>query len=234
MYSEYPLTDILEKTDLLNQTKEKAYELTGTTNPFTMELGTIDNLDPMKTYYLFVIPKDSNGTLGEVSNELRFKLASKTYGDGGSNTGTASTATTTAVHNAAGADMSLANITHTTNGNTITLKWTNVDGSNTVDIAVLDSTNNTFNRIATVNMKDESYTFVANRNGEFVFQFSPDNGGKQVNYTATINGAAVKTPTNNVQIQKVPRTGPAENTVAIILIFIVFYFGYKKLYRKAK
>jgi hypothetical protein len=38
MYSEFPLTEILEDTNLLNQTKEKSFDMTGTNNPFTMEL----------------------------------------------------------------------------------------------------------------------------------------------------------------------------------------------------
>jgi hypothetical protein len=62
MYSQYPLTQILEQADLLNQTKEVDFELTGSSNPFTMDI-TIENADTSKRYYLFVIPKDSNKTL---------------------------------------------------------------------------------------------------------------------------------------------------------------------------
>ena len=62
MYSQYPLTQILEQADLLNQTKEVDFELTGSNDPFTMTV-TIDNADTSKKYYLFVIPKDSSKTL---------------------------------------------------------------------------------------------------------------------------------------------------------------------------
>jgi hypothetical protein len=71
--------------------------------------------------------------------------------------------------------MTLANITHTINGNTITLKWIAVAGSNTIDLAVMTPGTSSFNRIATANMNDETYSFVANRNGEYIFQFTPEN-----------------------------------------------------------
>gem|GEM_PF-7083441 len=62
MYSQYPLTDILEKTDLLNQTKEVAISLTGSASPFTMDIN-IESPDKSKKYYFFVIPNDSKQNL---------------------------------------------------------------------------------------------------------------------------------------------------------------------------
>jgi len=47
-----------------------------------MELtSTDDGIIPSTVYYLSVIPKDENGILGEISNELRFKLATQTFGE---------------------------------------------------------------------------------------------------------------------------------------------------------
>ncbi|AHB41739.1 hypothetical protein P148_SR1C00001G0952 [candidate division SR1 bacterium RAAC1_SR1_1] len=232
MYSEFPLTEILEDTNLLNQTKEKSFDITGTNNSFTIELGTADGIDIIKKYYLFVIPKDINGNLGEVSNEIRFNIAEKTYGDAGSS----EIYTTTAVHNAAGADMTLANITHGINGSTITLRWISINGSSTIDLSVMTPGSSSFNRVATINMNDESYSFVASRNGEYIFQFTPDNGGKQVNYTVqinTISSSAGGSPGGKV-IPVVPKTGTEENILIISIIAFLGYIIYRKLYRKAK
>lgn len=82
MYSQYPLTDILEKTDLLNQTKEVAITLTGSVSPFTMDIN-IENPDKSKKYYFFVIPNDSKQNLGQISNEVWVDLLTQTYGDAG-------------------------------------------------------------------------------------------------------------------------------------------------------
>jgi hypothetical protein len=234
MYSEYPLTDILEKTDLLNQTKEKWFDLTGSTDPFSMELWTVDNIDPTKKYYIFVIPKDTNWTLGEVSNEIWFKLADKTYWEWNI---TWSIATTNEVHTAAGADMTLAGITHTINDSQITLKWMPVEWSNNVDILLMDQNTNSFNRLSTVSMGAWSYNFTANRNWEFIFQFIPDNWGRQVNYTVTISWLKWwVTPVNQgwAVINKVPITGPAENILVILIIAAISYLLYKKFYKKAR
>lgn len=75
MYSEYPLAQILENTALLDQSKEKTFDFSGTLGTgISMELTTADGLDPNKVYYLSVIPKDANSILGEMSNELWIKL----------------------------------------------------------------------------------------------------------------------------------------------------------------
>jgi hypothetical protein len=83
MYSQYPLSQILENTSLLDQSKEKTFDFTTVDTGVTMELdATTDGIDPSSVYYLSVIPKDQNGILGEISNEIRFKLATQSYGEG--------------------------------------------------------------------------------------------------------------------------------------------------------
>ena len=82
MFSQYPLSQILETTSLLDQSKEKTFDFTTVGTGVIMELtATGDNITPNTIYYLSVIPKDQNGILGEISNELRFKLATQTYGE---------------------------------------------------------------------------------------------------------------------------------------------------------
>jgi hypothetical protein len=80
MYSQYPLTEILEKTDLLNQTKEVGIVLAENKDPFTMDIN-IENADKSKKYYLFVIPNDASKNLGQISNEVWVDLSNQTYGD---------------------------------------------------------------------------------------------------------------------------------------------------------
>ena len=64
MYSQYPLSQILEDTSLLSQSKEKTFDFTTVDTGITMELITTgDNLTPSSVYYLSVIPKDQNGIL---------------------------------------------------------------------------------------------------------------------------------------------------------------------------
>jgi len=64
MYSERPLSDILEDTNLLSQSKEKTFTFVTLGTTATMELSvSADALDPNKVYYLSMIPKDQNNIL---------------------------------------------------------------------------------------------------------------------------------------------------------------------------
>ena len=71
--------------------------------------------------------------------------------------------------------MSLANITHTISNNRATLRWTAIAGSDKIDIFLRNPTSNVFERLAIVNMSDETYTFALTRNGEYIVNFVPDN-----------------------------------------------------------
>ena len=104
-------------------------------------------------------------------------------------------ATPTLLHAAAGANMSLANISHSCNpdcaipaqgSKRITLSWIAVAGSENVDIFLQDSSNGIFNRLATLKMSDEKYELLTSRNGEHIFKFVPDNGGTEIHYTVNI------------------------------------------------
>ncbi|OQB41818.1 MAG: hypothetical protein BWY04_00612 [candidate division CPR1 bacterium ADurb.Bin160] len=59
--------------------------------------------------------------------------------------------------------MRLANISHTIDGNKVTLSWIAVNGSNTVDLFLRDDKEETFNKLTTINMSAESYTFTLTR-----------------------------------------------------------------------
>lgn len=229
MYSEYPLTEILDKTDLLNQGKTATFELTGNMDPFTMNV-VIDGATWGKTYYLFVIPKQNSTVLGELSNEVWVNLLSQTSWDAGD--------TTPTTHGTAEPDLTLAHISHTLNNNTITLTWSDIEISKTLEIDVMEPGKSLFSNIAKVNMSDEKYVYTANKNGEYVFRFRAIDCGKQINYTVTVQWAKEVTPpktgTQTGIVTKVPKTGPAENTIFIIIIGGLLYLGYSKFYRKAK
>lgn len=234
MYSEFPLTEILENTSLLNETKEKTITLTWSENPFYVELWISDWLNPITKYYLFIIPKDSTGNLWEVSNEIWFNISSKTYWDAWSS----ETYTLEETHDAAWADMTLANISHEINWNTITLKRIAVNWSETIDLSVMTPGSSSFNRVATVNMNQERYAFTSNRNWEYIFKFTPDNNWKEINYSLQMNTTIIGWNNNNwgwwTVIPVVPKTWPKENAIVIIIAAFLGYLIYRKLYRKAK
>lgn len=231
MFSQYPLSQILENTALLEQSKEKTFDFTTVGTKVTMELNALDDgINPSIVYYISVIPKDENGVLGEIStNEIRFKLATQTYGEGAPNE-------TSNIHTAAGANMSLAHITHTITNNRATLRWTAVDGSNRVDIFLYNPTSEMFERLSSVNMTDETYSFTLTRNGEYTVNFMPNNGGTEHRYTFVVQGITAEaggaTPTGQPVIGKIPATGPKENVLVALAIAFVLYLVYRRV--KAK
>jgi len=229
MFSQYPLSQILENTALLDQSKEKTFEFTTVNTEITMELKALeDGINVNNVYYISVIPKDNNGILGEISNELRFKLATQTYGEW------TPTDTTTTVH-AAGANMSLANVTHTIAGNQATLRWTAVDGSDTVDIFLWNPTSELFERLTSIDMDAERYTFTLTRNGEYIINFMPNNWGTEYRYTFVANGITASTTTTTPIIgNNIPATWPKENILIALAIAVVFYLVYRRMRAKAK
>lgn len=130
--------------------------------------------------------------------------------------------------------MSLANITHTIANNKATLRWTSVDGSDSIDLFLWNPMSETFERLTTVAMNAESYTFTLTRNGEYIINFVSNNGGTEHRYTFVANGitAGTTTPTSTTPVigNNIPATGPKENILIALAIAVVVYF----IYRKAK
>ncbi len=82
MYSQYPLSQILENASLLDQSQQKTFDFTSTSSTVSMPLAAVaDSLDASKVYYVSVVPKDQNGILGEISNEIWFQLSSQLTGE---------------------------------------------------------------------------------------------------------------------------------------------------------
>lgn len=236
MYSEYTLDQMLGQTALLTQAKEKTFNFTGTETTLSMDLGLYDGIDPLKTYYVLVMPKDDQGVGGQISNEIWFKLGGGIYGEG-----VYTWTNDPIMHAAAGADMSLAGTTHQCNpdclskasgSKKITLKWIAVPGSSQVDISLkIDGVDADFNRLGTVNMVDERYEMTTNKNGVHVFNLKANNWGTEVRYTVNIDGINVAGTTPWTGIVKVPKTWPRENVIVAILLSLWLYIWYRKLHR---
>ena len=120
--------------------------------------------------------------------------------------------------------MDMANVTHTVNGDTLTLKWTAVDGD-TVEIGIRDTTGEAYKSLWAVKMSDEKFDYKMQWDGEQNFQLT--NGCKGVNYKADSKKSA--------EPEKIvtPATGPAENVLYIAIAAIILYGAYAIFFRKS-
>ena len=194
-------------------------------------------LDSETPYYGFVSPVDSYDGFGTPSNEICFKLSTSTYNqwegcdafelilNPNSEVVDDPMAVEDQQHGAACVWMDMANITHSINGDTITLKWTAVDGD-VVQIAVFDPDEAYWKSLWAVNMNDEKFTYKIQWNGEQNFMLT--NGCGEVRYKAD---AAIKDPEPEVVP---PATGPAENILYIAIAAIILYWAYVLFFRKSE
>ncbi len=230
MYGPNTLDQIIANPTLIANSKEKHFSNLSLAwqTTFTMTLNTADTINPNIVYYVMAVPKDTVGTLWAVSNELCFKLNGQLTWEG-----TACVDWVWNMHDA-WADMSLANISHTINGNTINLKWIAVNGSDKVDIFLWNESANSFSKLATVNMSVEKYSFTTTRNGEHIVKFVPNNGGREINYTFNVVGVSTAiTPVTTTSTVTPVVVWPKENVIAILIWTIVLYLVYRVVRRKA-
>lgn len=244
-YGPYSLNELLNNTradELMGQFSDKLVTATQKDGKLTIELtATGDNLDPTKKTYLVIIPKDQYDMPGSMSNEVWFQLSNQTKWDTSDVVSQTATLATneTWVHTSA-ADMTLANITHLQEGNKITLKWTAVEWSEKVDIYNYNPTAKVYEKLATVNMDDEKYSYTISRNWEHQIKFLPTDGKEKV-YMFVVTGLT-ETPTTTTttkdepkpEIKKVPKVGPKENVMVAILLSSLLYVLYRRSTRKAK
>lgn len=235
MYWTYTLSEILSKTSLLNEEKEKTFDIPNSTTPFTMDL-TIEAPDTSKKYYLFVIPRDATKGMGQLSNELWVNFWDHSFWDSWKvwepvAITQQATWDITNTHWASDIDISLMHISHTINGNEITLTWSDINASKTVEIDVMKPWSSLFEDKVVVNMADEKYVYNTDRSWSYTFRFHAIDCWKQINYTVsqiqtTTSPTEPEKPTGKVT--KVPKTGASENILIMLLIAGGFYFGYKK------
>lgn len=128
-------------------------------------------------------------------------------------------------HGAACVWMNLAHVSHTVKGDKLTLTWTAVDWE-TVDIAIFNPDEEIYEKLATVKMKDEKYTYKMRWNGEQNFMLTNDCG--ELKYKAD---AAIKADEPEKIVT--PATWPAENVLYIAIAAIVIYWAYTLFFRKS-
>lgn len=129
-------------------------------------------------------------------------------------------------HNAAdGADMSMADISHSVNGNVVTLTWTAVPYSDNVEIRIFDKANADYVTLGTVPMTQEKFQYTTKANEEeLLFAFIPrDAKGREYRYDVNVRHEADVTP----EIKEAPKVGPAEDLLMILCITAVLYLGYR-------
>jgi hypothetical protein len=229
MYGPNTLSDIIDDPTLISSTREKIFsnlDLDGESS-FTMNLTTSDNINASTIYYLVSIPRDWVWTLWEISNEICFRLSDQTYGEWDD------CVSWDATSHSAWADMNLANISHTINWSNVTLRWIALNGSNTIDIFLWNEETSTFNKLSTVNMSSEIYSFNLTRNGEHIVKFIPNNWWTEKNYTFNVVWlSSADEPTwSNTTVTPVV-VWPKENVIAILIWTIILYLVYKIVRRK--
>lgn len=231
MYSPKSLDEMETDMNLRSWSMEKQFTITDTSSStFKMDLtSTGDQVSSDKIYYVLVTPEASNWIFWEISNEMCFRLDTKIYWEW--NDCINWNWTEWDSHDAWWADMSLANISHTKAGSTITLRWISLEWSDEVEIFLRDRDNEEYKLLWTADMNDEEYSFTSNKNGEHRVKFIPDNGGTEHIYTFSVLWSASPTPWGNEPgVTNVPKVGPKENIIAVLIFTFAVYF----IYRRAK
>jgi len=206
---------------------------------FTMTLTTADGIVPTQLYYATVVPIASNGDSGEMSGpDVCFRLQ-----PGQSAVGVQCNNLATGTHNSAGANMQLANVSNTCNGNQITLTWNSVPGAQRVRIyRVVNGQQGTL--IGERNMTDQQHVYaLPNPTPPEVVRFVPidsagNSAGTQVDYTLQLcTPTPTPTPTTPApkppSIPTVPKVWP-EQDIVYVLLATLFMYGVLRVVKSRK
>jgi len=211
---------------------------------FTIPLNLTDWISATQTYYATVIPVASDGSLGEMSGpDVCFKLQGWLYAEwlACSSLGSGTT------HSSAGANMALANISNTCNGNQITLTWTAVPWADKVKIYKVLNNNQPAQLIVDKSMSAGTHIYtLPNPVAPEVVRFVPTTANgtpswtqkdytlKLCNQTTTPTTPTTPTPTTP-GVPIVPKVWPEED-IAYVLLISLFIYGLVRYarYRKAK
>jgi len=85
MYSEYPISELLDNSSKLWDVEEKEFDIGDNDwkDKFEVELDVSrDDIDPDTVYYVSLIPKDDFGMPWDLSKEYCFLVSSHSYGEG--------------------------------------------------------------------------------------------------------------------------------------------------------
>lgn len=178
------------------------------------------DLQADKTYYGVVVPQNDNVVPGNYSKEFCFNFSTQEYAEGAAcetfkrpegvkvasleDPAPVDTPQEDEEHDAAGADMKLADISHTVQGNVITLTWTAVPNSENLEIKLFDKEKADYITLATVPMSQEKYEYTYDSaTQEFLFAFIPrDSKGKEVRYDVNVRHETEVKP----EIDQIPAT----------------------------
>ena len=122
--------------------------------------------------------------------------------------------------------MKLANIEYSINGNTVVFSWTAVDGDD-VDIIIYNPEEKYREKLTTVKMSDEGYTYTLRWNGVQEFKFSNGCGDP---HPVKVDAAITEEKAPDIVT---PATGPAENILYIAIAAIILYGVYTIFFRKS-
>lgn len=196
------------------------------------------------TYFGVVVPMDDNVLYGKHSKEFCFNFSTQKYAEGEAcaemapqtesvkvaSEGNGLPVAEDAEHDAAGANMRLADISHSVAGNTITLTWTAVPGSENVEIKLFDKEKADYISLGTVPMANEKFEYTYDAAiQEFIFAFIPkDSKGTEVRYEMNVRQEADVTP----EIKTTPKVGPVEDMMVITMLSLLAYAGYRLVARR--
>lgn len=244
-YGPYPFSQLLNGWAGISTSdfKSKEFNYTSFTGAtFTMSLGIADGISATQTYYAVVVPIATNGELWELSwPDICFKMQGWLYAEWLACSSLGSWTT----HNAAGANMALANIANTCNGNQITLTWTAVPWADKVKIYKVLNTGQPGTLIADKAMSAGTHIYtLPNPVAPEVVRFVPttSNGTPswtEKDYTLRLCNQTTPTPTPSTPsrpwVPSVPVVGP-EQDIAYVLFATLFIYGIVKYrrYRRAK
>ena len=121
--------------------------------------------------------------------------------------------------------MSMADISHSVNGNVVTLTWTAVPYSDNVEIRIFDKANTDYVTLGTVPMTQEKFQYTTKADeDELLFAFIPrDAKGREYRYDVNVRHETDVTP----EIKEAPKVGPAEDLLMILCVTAVLYLGYR-------
>jgi len=174
-YATSPIADLIEQNKV-NEIRQKEFTFNTSINgTVSMELQAGTDFETDKTYYLSIVPKNNEGFLGNVSKEVSFNLKSLLetgVPDAANVAAPEEKVETTAI------DMCAANISYQQEGNKITLKWTAITNKK-AKLSIRHTSQRDFSNLATVNLTDEKYQFVAAKEGTHFVKFEAlDDQGK--------------------------------------------------------
>jgi hypothetical protein len=229
--SPYRISQIKDKDSSVDTSKilMKKVELWEADQEAKFELSSSD-VDPNTIYYGFISPVNDYDEIWTPSSEICFQLGGNVCLQGSACdsiwvVGNSDWNASSDNHGAASdcVWMDLANVTHVKNWNTITLKWTAVDGD-IVQIAIFDPEEEIYKNLWAVNMSDEKFDYTMQWDWEQNFMLT--NGCKDLYYKAD-----AKRWSDPVVPQRV---GPAENMLYILIAAIVLYWVYTLFFRKSE